>query len=574
MDTYTPPQSAQSNARKVLEWRRKHGDAVRGMTPVGWARARQLASGKPVSRETVSRMSQFARHRQNAVIAPEYKDEPWRDNGHVAWLGWGGNAGIEWAQGIMREKEAGSTPTGVPAHGPGGLMSAPGMGGKVKNAMMKTEGDGQHAAGHYLVVEDDQKPSTWHLRVMGTDGKPDRRLMGAAWAALTVGYRGNKYQGPNRTEALMKLRRMYRSMGVPTPGSETEKAAFMVYKDRRGIDRWVSLSSNPYQDRDSEFVSLKALQDDVQRADADGDYGPLRFWHVPGVDIGKCDFNAMHGKMLLESGTFNTPEIAQRVKERAEQYGVSIAFAHPPDEPKAGVFHTIRRKERSLVPRRFVANTLTRFMVTEEDNQMDNRKVEALKELLGPDIAASILTAAANTEKAADTAGLAFKERSQEELAGMSADALLEYALAKKEAEEVAAKEAANQKPEMEDDDGMTGVVTKAVETAMKGYMEKMDGYMQKMAGLMEARSQKEANDALTQLQAQIASVQGQVEQWKTVAQKAMAEAEKAAQFMALPPAARGVRPTESPDNVTETGKAANGKNAFDDFAQFLVAQN
>lgn len=226
------------------------------------------------------------------------------------------------------------------------------------------------------------------------------------------------------------------------------------------------------------------------------------------------------------------------------------------------------------MPRRFVANTLTRFMVTEEDNQMDNRKVEALKELLGPDIAASILTAAANTEKAADTAGLAFKERSQEELAGMSADALLEYALAKKEAEEVAAKEAANQKPEMEDDAGMTGVVTKAVESAMKGYMEKMDGYMQKMAGMMEARSQKEANDALTQLQAQIASVQGQVEQWKTVAQKAMAEAEKAAQFMALPPAARGVRPTESPDNVIETGKAANGKNAFDDFAQFLVAQN
>lgn len=574
MDTYTPPQTAQSNARKVLEWRRTHGDAVSGMTPVGWARARQLASGKPLSRETVSRMSQFARHRQNAAIAPEYKDEPWRDNGHVAWLGWGGSAGIDWARGIMSEKEAGSTPTGIPAHGPGGLLSAPGMDGKIKAAVMKTEGDGQHAAGHYLVAEDDQNPSTWHLRVMGNDGKPDRRLMGAAWAALTGGYRGNKYQGPNRAKALMKLRRMYRSMGVPTPGGETEKATFLVYKDKRGIDRWVSVSSNSYQDRDREFVSLKALQNDVERADTDGDYGPLRFWHINGADIGKCDFNAMHGKMLLESGTFNTPQIAQRVKERAVQYGVSIAFAHPPDEPRSGVFHTIRRKERSLVPRRFVANTLTRLMVIEEDNQMDNRKVEALKELLGHDIAMSILTAAANTEKAADTVGLAFKERTQEELAGMNADALLEYALAKKEAEEVAAKEAASKKPDMEDGDDMPGIVTKAVESAMKGYMEKMDGYMQKMTGMMEARSQKEATDAISQLQAQIANVQAQVEQWKTVAQKAMSEAEKAAQVMELPPAARGFRPTNNPANITETGKAANGKTAVEDFVNFMVAQN
>jgi cation transport regulator ChaB len=99
--TYQPPESARNNARRVLEWKEKHGDEVKGMTSVGWARARQLASGKPVSRDTVARMSAFARHRQNAEVAAEYKSTPWKDRGYVAWLGWGGSAGVNWAGQIM-----------------------------------------------------------------------------------------------------------------------------------------------------------------------------------------------------------------------------------------------------------------------------------------------------------------------------------------------------------------------------------------------------------------------------------------------------------------------------------------
>jgi len=99
--TYQPPESARNNAKRVLEWKDKHGDEVKGMTSVGWARARQLASGKPVSRDTVARMSAFARHRQNAEVAAEYKSTPWKDRGYVAWLGWGGTAGVNWAGQIM-----------------------------------------------------------------------------------------------------------------------------------------------------------------------------------------------------------------------------------------------------------------------------------------------------------------------------------------------------------------------------------------------------------------------------------------------------------------------------------------
>ena len=98
MATYNDyPQSATNNAKKVLEWKKKYGDEVKGMTSVGWTRANQLASRRKLSYETIARMAAFNRHRKNAAIDPKYKDTPWKDRGYVAWLGWGGTSGVNWA---------------------------------------------------------------------------------------------------------------------------------------------------------------------------------------------------------------------------------------------------------------------------------------------------------------------------------------------------------------------------------------------------------------------------------------------------------------------------------------------
>jgi hypothetical protein len=102
-EMYQPPKGAKSNAQRVLDWKEKYGDEVNGMTEVGWRRARQLASGEPVSRDVVSRMAQFNRHRDNAKIEEEHKGTPWKDAGYVAWLGWGGDAGVDWARRKMDE---------------------------------------------------------------------------------------------------------------------------------------------------------------------------------------------------------------------------------------------------------------------------------------------------------------------------------------------------------------------------------------------------------------------------------------------------------------------------------------
>lgn len=91
------PESARNNACKAIKWKEEYGDEVKGMTQVGWIRANQLCKGEKISEETIARMSGFERHRKNSEVSPEFKDTPWKDKGYVAWLGWGGTTGINWA---------------------------------------------------------------------------------------------------------------------------------------------------------------------------------------------------------------------------------------------------------------------------------------------------------------------------------------------------------------------------------------------------------------------------------------------------------------------------------------------
>jgi hypothetical protein len=84
----------------------------------------------------------------------------------------------------------------------------------------KPHGGCNKPAGAFLVVEDPSLTSTWHLPVKGCDGKPDHGLMGAAWAALHSGFRGNKYEGPGKQRAIARLRSMYKSEGLVPPGED------------------------------------------------------------------------------------------------------------------------------------------------------------------------------------------------------------------------------------------------------------------------------------------------------------------------------------------------------------------
>jgi hypothetical protein len=91
------PSSVRGNACKAIKWKEEYKEEVKGMTQIGWIRANQLCKGEKISEETIARMSGFQRHKKNSEVSPEFKDTPWKDKGYVAWLGWGGTTGINWA---------------------------------------------------------------------------------------------------------------------------------------------------------------------------------------------------------------------------------------------------------------------------------------------------------------------------------------------------------------------------------------------------------------------------------------------------------------------------------------------
>lgn len=85
------PKAATENAKIALRWAEENGWGSCG-TPVGKARANQLAKGEPISEDTISRMASFARHKQNS------QRELGDGCGRLMWLAWGGDEGVEWAQ--------------------------------------------------------------------------------------------------------------------------------------------------------------------------------------------------------------------------------------------------------------------------------------------------------------------------------------------------------------------------------------------------------------------------------------------------------------------------------------------
>ena len=90
-ETYTDyPQAARNAAQRALDWAEENGWGDCG-TPIGKARANQLAKGRPITEETIARMASFARHRQNS-------DTPYGEGcGKLMWDAWGGDAGVDWA---------------------------------------------------------------------------------------------------------------------------------------------------------------------------------------------------------------------------------------------------------------------------------------------------------------------------------------------------------------------------------------------------------------------------------------------------------------------------------------------
>lgn len=231
-----------------------------------------------------------------------------------------------------------------------------------------------------------------------------------------------------KAQAIADLKKLYAAEDMTPPGEK----GFQVFKQADGNYRWVTISSSAFRDRDGEIITVKALAEDVERCNASKSYGPLRWFHIggweapdglenwqtwkatTGVDLGVCDFNMLHGKMLIESGTFKDAVTGEAFAEAQDNLEVSIAFSHPRDEPGARKeYSNIHRFERSLLPAGMASNLLTKTYVLKGETSMKTtEKLSALVAILRgkPDLAKQILDDAENVQKAAEAAGLEFKD--------------------------------------------------------------------------------------------------------------------------------------------------------------------
>jgi hypothetical protein len=97
MESYSDyPQAVRNNAQRGIDLNENNGNKC--ATPVGKVRAQQLAQGKPVSVETITRMYSYLSR------AEEYYDE--NDTtacGTISYLLWGGLAAKRWAESKLKE---------------------------------------------------------------------------------------------------------------------------------------------------------------------------------------------------------------------------------------------------------------------------------------------------------------------------------------------------------------------------------------------------------------------------------------------------------------------------------------
>jgi len=96
----------------------------------------------------------------------------------------------------------------------------------------------------YLVVDEQGKG---HLPVRDSADAPlNHHLMGAAWAALHGGYRGQKYEGPGKEAAIAKLQALYREEGMEWPEAQAaEDSRFQIQDSRSTIGHRPSAIDHP-----------------------------------------------------------------------------------------------------------------------------------------------------------------------------------------------------------------------------------------------------------------------------------------------------------------------------------------
>lgn len=293
----------------------------------------------------------------------------------------------------------------------------------LKAAPMKTVDGKKYPASDFLVTEDPQSPSTWHLQVK-RNGKPNRGLAGAACAALFSpgGHRGNKYAGPGKEAAGKKLRALYKAEGWELPGGEKE-LGFMVWKEADGSYRWMARYSNNFRDQDSppEIISAQSHKRfDELLSKGQAPMPELWLWHRPEWRWGIATWHAYDDSgFALAAGAVNkgAEPLAEQLMAldpslvRVSHGMPTSSIAHDANDESVIVEHITR--EISPLPAWAAANQHTGFIILKETDMaipQDKRDALTNEWNLSDELLTQLEAANAADAKEADEAGIEKKE--------------------------------------------------------------------------------------------------------------------------------------------------------------------
>ncbi len=291
----------------------------------------------------------------------------------------------------------------------------------------------------FLVVvgEGDQKER--HLPFT-RGGQPDRKLCGAAWAALTSNHRGQSYQGPNKAGALAKLRGIYQAQKWPLPDAEKQKAlatGVKTFTARDGRAWLLTWTTNAFQDREGEIFTTKSLEDYIQRHEADPVKNRFWFWHIKGTNFGDVHWQGVVGRMLVEAGTFDR-DAKGRAFERfftaypnghpviaPEGWGCSHGYTYAAADRADKVYEWFDKKETTLLPLSAASNPFTKLEVK---MALSAKQKAALTTIGGDELLHYVEETGDATTKALEAVGVAYKAMPEQTYADLVREAAKEIA--------------------------------------------------------------------------------------------------------------------------------------------------
>jgi hypothetical protein len=205
------------------------------------------------------------------------------------------------------------------------------------------------------------------------------------------------------------------------------KEAGFAIKEVDGVPWFFSWSANAFKDRDKEIFSTAALERYVDEAETKQERGWFNFWHIPGTDFARKEWQGVVGRFLVEAGPFLDDERGQAASKFFDKYpdghpdyapegwGSSVEYKYLPEERDAGVYKWLWITRTTALPRSSAANIWTESGKGAYIMALEGQRKEAAVELFGEEFVDKLETDAEKRTEELE-ADVEFKEAEAEEV--------------------------------------------------------------------------------------------------------------------------------------------------------------